>query len=382
MLLAFIFILIIVWLGILLSVYSMFLPFFENLHDIINYNISYYWAVSSIERWLLITKYQQPGFEWSWWWINDTVIGPQSDFKIWDLGRIQNENNSSYRKINSRTTQIPTTSWWNINYLLAAADSPNFNKIWYNTVEKLLLSIDQTDDTEDYYTNDGNTTNYLGSYIEWTLRLPPKIFQKFWSSPNGLLCNNPGIPNCDANQDNIFDDIAVQRSLNWTYTNNLDFLIIPYTHVFLNQNPATIDTLYDSNIRENTINYATQNNWFANLEFSETSKYNPIQSNITSFITGHNIISQDTTQLKEQSFKQIINSSTDVSLQFGLGPLLKSQNWNIYPFLEYQFQFSEPISDRFYHIYWIWEIGSYKVEIILQKPTSDQDLSSDFTILF
>jgi len=385
MLLAFVFILIVIWLGIILSTYSMFLPFFENLHDITNYNISYYGAVSSIERWLLITKYQQPWFEWSGWRIMNTNFGPQSDFKAWDLNRLENENCSIYRNITSRTTQIPIPNQWNISYLLAGTGSENFNQIGYNTIEKFLLTVDNTTDSSNFYTNDGNINDFNWSYIQGILRLPPKIFQKFWSSPNWLLCNNIWIPDCDPNYDNIFDEIAVQRSLNGNY-NNLNFLIIPYTHVFLNQTPATIDTLHDTNIRENTINYATENDWFINLEFTDESsvnnKYNPVQSNTISLIDQHNIIIQDDSTILNQSFRQIFASSTDLSLQFGIWPLLTSQNWNIYPFLEYQFQFEEAISDRFYHIKWVWEITSYKVEILLDKPTSNQDLASDFTIIF
>ena len=53
----------IIGMGMLVGLYSSFLPFFENVGDIVEYNSAYYGAVSSVERGLLVSKYQQPGFE-------------------------------------------------------------------------------------------------------------------------------------------------------------------------------------------------------------------------------------------------------------------------------------------------------------------------------
>ncbi|NOZ44175.1 MAG: hypothetical protein GXP45_03420 [bacterium] len=60
MLLAFTIILLMIGVGIMTSMYSIFLPFFQNLGDLTDYNVAYYGANMAIERSLLITKYQKP----------------------------------------------------------------------------------------------------------------------------------------------------------------------------------------------------------------------------------------------------------------------------------------------------------------------------------
>jgi hypothetical protein len=50
MLIIFVVILLVVGLAIIGSLYSLFLPFFQQLSDIKQYNVAYYGAVSSVER--------------------------------------------------------------------------------------------------------------------------------------------------------------------------------------------------------------------------------------------------------------------------------------------------------------------------------------------
>jgi hypothetical protein len=58
MLLIFIFIVIIVGVALVMSIYSLFLPFINSLGEIKMYNIAYYGAVSSLERAMLTLKYR------------------------------------------------------------------------------------------------------------------------------------------------------------------------------------------------------------------------------------------------------------------------------------------------------------------------------------
>lgn len=50
MLIVFVIVLLVIGLAIIGSLYSLFLPFFQQLGNIKQYNVAYYGAVSSVER--------------------------------------------------------------------------------------------------------------------------------------------------------------------------------------------------------------------------------------------------------------------------------------------------------------------------------------------
>jgi hypothetical protein len=179
MLIAFVILILIILSGILVSMYSTFMPFLENLSDIVEYNVAYYWALSSIERWSLVTKYKWPWFEWSWWYIWDTPYGPNSDNKIWDFWRLNYPDNWMLRTIHSKTRMIPNTWAWNIEYLLAADDSYDYNKMEYDKLENFILTVDNS---SEYYSSWDSSIIQYNWTIEWHLRLPPKISSWFDSS--------------------------------------------------------------------------------------------------------------------------------------------------------------------------------------------------------
>lgn len=60
MFLVFTLVLLVVAIGILVSVYSVFFPFMQNLGTVQNYHMAYYGAVSAIERAELSLRYRQP----------------------------------------------------------------------------------------------------------------------------------------------------------------------------------------------------------------------------------------------------------------------------------------------------------------------------------
>jgi hypothetical protein len=55
---------------------------------------------------------------------------------------------------------------------------------------------------------------------------------------------------------------------------------------------------------------------------------------------------------------------------------------SIYPFLEYQYSFPQPVADTFYTIQGNALVGDYNVTIYLKKSTNDQQSIGDFTVIF
>jgi hypothetical protein len=61
---------------------------------------------------------------------------------------------------------------------------------------------------------------------------------------------------------------------------------------------------------------------------------------------------------------------------------LRSFSSNIYPFLEYFFEFDSPIADRFYTIQWEGRKWDYDIKIIIKKPTFKETVAGSFTVVF
>lgn len=366
MLLIFAFILLGIGVGILVSIYSIFLPFIKNLGEIGDYNTAYYAAISSIERGELVLKYRQPGFEGSGWYNSGTNWGPQSDYKTWAFGFINaNTNNGMRWSISSRTTNIPNTGHGNIEYLLADQTSADYNTLNYSSAEKIILSYDSTNDVQQYYTAGENIVYYTGGTLEWKLRLPPKVLSWFgWA----LLCTY-----CDADQDGVWDDIVVDRSLEGQ--KNMYFKILPnisilyYSGLHVNENQ-------DIAIRESIINMT------GDIDFEQ---FDPIKNHSSSSLSGHVVIANDPSSINTNYFSTILwnnNTYTGLTLNIWLINLLTTSNGDIYPFLEYQFSVSSPVADRFYNIQGNGHIGEYDVQITVKKPTSQWSIAWSFTVIF
>ncbi len=377
MLIAFSLVLLTIWIWILISIYSIFIPFFHNLWDVYLYNTAYYWSIAWLERWLLVSKYQKPWFQGKWWrtWQN---FWPASDYKNLDLWVLK--DSFLYRNINSRTTRIPQRWKWNIDYMFRWVNSENFNKLWYFSLQKILLYIDNTIDPEKFYKNDWNVVFYNWNMITWTIRLPDKVFWAFGWDNWALLCDDNDFW-CDLDGDGLKNEKMVLRQLNWNFSWE-KFSILPFTKVFYNQTNPSVDILHDSNIRESDLN--TIKTWNVNLlEFSNTiSNYNPVQTRDPYLITKNNVISNVATWIENLKFPQIFSQWTWINLQLSLVSLLLDKNANIYPFLEYSLWFDSQVSDINYHIKWTCQIWNYKVETITEKPTSENSSYWDFTIIF
>ena len=75
------------------------------------YYWAYYWAISSIERWLLMTKIKYPTYEWSWWFKWDQVYWSKSNVFSGDFWRLSHSDNTMIWTVNSLTNKVK----WDIN---------------------------------------------------------------------------------------------------------------------------------------------------------------------------------------------------------------------------------------------------------------------------
>lgn len=380
MLLAFWVILLAVSFWILISVYSMFFPFFENLKNISEYNSAYYAAISSVERWELVLRYKNPWFQGTGGFVGTNKISwwPDSDNNS-DFGVVNNPQNWMRWNISSRTKNIPNLWWWNVDFMLANSDSSDYNMIGYFQKENFILDVDDTVNPNQYYNSWGSMKSFSGWYISGSFRLPPKIFEwlTWWIDGGNLLCDDSTNTLCDVDKDKLFDEVVVNRSLDWTYNSN-NFSIIPNRSVNYNYNPVTIDFTYDNAIRESLfddrlVNFSTSLNDFS-----------PVGSAGTYLRLKHSIIWKQSSSLQNTPFNDLLKRSdiTWLVLKFSLFDLLRTRNGDVYPFLEYQFEFPELVSDRFYNIQWVGKVWDYDIYINVNKPTSNDSSIWDFAIIF
>ena len=344
----------------------------ENIGNVVNFNVAYYWALAGVERAQLSLKFKEPWFEWSGGFFGATRYGPLSDVVPDDMWFLNQWNNGFSWNVTSRTNSIPSSGNGNVEFLLAAPDSNNYNMMDYFHSEKFILSVDDTTDPNQYYTGNSPMWYFHGSYISWILRLPPKIVSAFsWS----VLCVDPLNPLCDPDGDWISDDVMVNWLMDWTKW-WVDFSILPTSSIFY-YSWAQIDTLQDTNIRESIINQ-TGKIYFGNKNFS------PIDNYSTNSLSGHNVISVRPNLVKWSWFLELFNDTqvTWLQLTFGLVNLLRAQNGSLYPFLEYMFMFPEAVADRFYNVQGDGRVGDYDVHIFLKKPTSEGSVFGDFTVIF
>lgn len=371
MFIIFILILLAIMMGILSAIYSVFAPFMQNIGNVVNFNSAYYWALAGIERAHLILKYKQPGFEWSWGFLQWTTFGPQSDILTGNLWLLTSSSNGFAWTITSRTTRIPWPWQGNVDYLLTSGtDSKNFNKLPYYTSEKIILSVDATTGTIFYYTWVSPILYFTWWSFSGILRLPPKAQERFWEN----LCNT-----CDTDEDGIADDIVVNRILDGSY-NGTPFSIVP-TISILYYSWGVVDTNQDIAIREKVIN----DTWLLYFWDTTPKAYSPL-ANYSNILTEHNVLSLDAASIMPIPFHDLLDWTEPVSwLKLGLWivNLLRTVNNDIYPFLEYQFSFPRPVADSFFTLQGIGLVGDYNVKIFIKKSTNEQSSSiGDFTIIF
>ncbi len=371
MFLAFSLVLLFVVIGILASVYSIFFPFMQNLWSASDYHTAYYGAVTALERAELVLKYKGPWFEWSWWFLWDSAYGPASDYTPALLPGLQEWLGWN---ISSRTTTIPMSGMGNVDPMLVTWDSRDYNQLGYVNIERFLLYYDQTDTPSAYYDSwDSSFAFFSGNSITWTIRLPQRAFTAFWRDSNAKLCDESSP--CPSSEEQENDTVAVAWSLVGLHNGN-DFTILPTSDIFYVAQQKEVNYPKDTMIRDSLIN-ATGNIAFLN-------SFTPIANDgdYWNALTWHTVISSDEWEIIDKNFQNIF-ASTDFSglrLSFNAATLFRAFNGSVYPYLEYQFTFPQPISDRFYTIQWKGRVGDYDVNITVKKPTVEGTIGSDLTI--
>lgn len=135
--------------SILWNIYMWIFSLQQNYGDINSYYSSYYGAISSIERWLLVTKYKQPSFVGSGWFIWDNNRWEISEIFSWDFGKFTEWSNWLVWEINSYCEHI-TGTLRNNNVLII-----NSKAYWYTN-------------TGHYETDTSSRTRSFSAYLKLT----------------------------------------------------------------------------------------------------------------------------------------------------------------------------------------------------------------------
>ncbi len=372
MFLAFTLVLLAVAMGILASVYAVFFPFMQNIGTVTQYHMAYYGALSAVERAELGLRYRSPWFVWSGWFFGFSGYGPLSDYTP-EL--LSGANQWFMWSISSRTTSIPGLGMGNTDSMLSDITSKDYNALWYIDLETFLLSYDAITQPELYYSWVTQLSYFSGWSLTGLFRLPPKIHGLFWDI-SGLLCTS-SIGGCDPDGDGLSDDMAVSWSLAWLYKDN-GFKIFPTIAVFY-YSGMQIDTSLDTAIRESMLNETG----VISFDTSFSHRFTPVING--SKLTQHNVVSSVAGDIQHQSFPDILSFSSvfsNLRLSFGAMSLFRTTAGAIYPYIEYQFTFPQPIADRFYFLQGNGRAGEYDVQIFLKKPTVQWTVGGDFTVVF
>ena len=378
MLLTLVIILILIWSAIVGSLYSNFLVFYENFTQTENYHKARYASIAALERAELVIRQREPWYAWSWWRIesidqawspSDQMPAGRTGFSY--LSRAFPSESTIFWNINSKTDRIPSKWNGNVEKLLSADDSPDYNMMDYENAEIFLLYYDKWegkpyDKKSCLNLEDCNITENL-EWIKVAIRLPPYIKDKL-----GLLdTDNPLIRDWWH-----INDAIVDRQIRWNFYEVWESTAFT---VF-----ATQEALWywtgenDSAIRESHLN---QSSWLT-MDFSD--KRNPITYKRTS----PTIISPKDSTISEltNAFKDIFHNSTNLQLRLSLLNLVlwNWEPWKRYPFLEYYVEFIPDtiVSDRFFTIETEWNYWDYKIDNILYKPTITESILKSFTTIF
>lgn len=378
-------IIMVIWVGIVGSLYASITPFIYRLWSVANYNVAYYGAMMSAERWLLSLRYHDAWFEgtsWLWTW-------NQSDNVRWPgapaFGKFtQDMTSDAYRTVASRVQSIPAAGKGNVESLFATTGSKDYNMMDYREWLEIPLYIDATNNANDFYNSTNNLITKVGDLnwwvsrgIKWKFRLPPKVHEGLQSTWLAI--------NQDIDDDTINDDVIINWWLQW-----LDFLDQPFSvfptikNDFSSGEPLYI---YDNAIRESVINnWDTENNidtmqWASNL-FS-------LPRNVWSALTANNILPLNSIYTGS-TINEILEDSKKPYLTFAITNRMQTTDGNIYPFLEWQLKACDTTSldcnltipDRFFSLQWVWVVKDYTVRIFIQKPVRKTTNTANFTIIF
>ena len=389
--------LVMIWAQILSWLYATINPFIQQLGSIQRYNIAYYGAIWWVERAYLVLRWHEAWFTWSWWFIDQSTYWNSSDYKFqskkyfWQLSLTWMWNWFSW-KIDGLTDSnwvIPATWNWDLD-----PDISSWNDYKKLTFDRSLQYAFYKDITSSdwYYTwvKDNNIKNIKldTQDLKVSIRVPIKLYNKYWWSSTNLLDKDSNI---DLDDDDINNDVIVNRTL-FGYTWDTQFTIFPTVDV--NYNNGSVNGT-DTTIREWNINYYTTDNnnisfvtitsskdtnpnaWWWNT--TDVSKFN--QSPDWAVWTWFDLI------LKGKVWDTFDSSKTNsqiskMHLKLSLVNYLKYTQEQIYPYLEVKLNAWKQIPKLDFDIVWRWKAWEYDVSIKLKKPVFEATSASDFTILF
>lgn len=95
--------------SIVWSMYYNTITMLRTYGSVNGYYWAYYWAMASIERWLLMSKIKYPTYAWEWGFKWDNSIWAPSNTFSWDFRKLTQWKNSLMRSVNSKTKKIEWT---------------------------------------------------------------------------------------------------------------------------------------------------------------------------------------------------------------------------------------------------------------------------------
>ncbi len=379
----------IVGMALATALYSNFLPYFSLLSDIKSYNMAYYGANTAIERSLSVLRYQEAWFESQWWWNKTWLYSVQSD--ISDFWYFLSGTTTLQRSIISRpilwTTTFPWISQWNVESYFLSWVWNDWNVLSYTTPQRIPLWVDNTSWSHAYVQFDTGHTYFSWTDIYLRLQLTPLVKNMF-STPvsTDRRLNDQN----DVDGDGVSDDIIVDRWRKWIYSDTAlhNFSILPRSLIeSIDPNPP-IPKDNDESIRESSINTLSAS---PASRISFGSNINPLYPDDISAdeMTGHLIIGDDIlfNAIGPSSFQDLLSNTVDIydqELNLSLTKPLITMKGKIYPFLEYQINFSgnaRTISQPYFIINGKAQVWEYTVQMNLRKSINKDEVLSSFTVV-
>lgn len=356
--------------------------FYSNFFESEAYHKAYYASISALERWELVTKQRQPWYIWSGWFILWVWTWSPNNSDWWSDKSLSwfsylwsDENTTSvFRTVDSRTTRIPASWQWDIEWTLSTGDSKHYNKMDYENAEVFLLYFDDKLELNPYTKiENSQLTKSSIQEITWEIRLPGLLRKDF----GGL---NTSLPLAWTKKSMPSNDSIVDRQIRWNYTSS------PFT-IYSTQKIEYAEPDWrkempkeDSVIREwdinNGFNFRFWN--FYKSPFTDGNRWSNAK---------FTIISQSENDISNtiHSFNDIfINDHfTNTQLRFSLLNLLQVTWTDVYPFLEYYADFGwNIVPDKYYTIDGEWNFKDYQINTIVQKPTVKETILWSFTSIF
>lgn len=208
MLLLIVLIIIVASVWILWNIYFHFFNFQQNFQDLNNYQNSYYWAISAIERWLLSSKYMWYWYEgstenlWTWWNISDIV-----EWEFWNF------TNWLFFGIDSKTQE---TSW----------------KIKYDKITTIKLVLNTG---ENIYSGENQILNFFddSSYISGIVKSGFSISGANQTQLKRVIALDNGNGYIIANKTwNEFSNWKINEWANFYFSNGTRNIFNPYASEF------------------------------------------------------------------------------------------------------------------------------------------------------